>query len=67
MREDRYRCPQTIFYSILDAMNYFGKLTEAYTITNQKASTAVRVLVDNLVCRLEVPLELCLGYLKRKW
>lgn len=43
---------------ILVAMDYFSKWPEAYAIPNQEASTVAQVLVDNLVCRFGVPLEL---------
>lgn len=56
------RPPTTIRISsdkyILVAMNYFSKWPEAFTIANQKTSTVAQVLVNNLVCRFEVPPEL---------
>ncbi|UYV63183.1 K02A2.6-like [Cordylochernes scorpioides] len=43
---------------ILDAMDYFTKWPEAYAIPNQEATTVAKVLMDNLICRFGVPLEL---------
>ncbi|UYV71663.1 K02A2.6-like, partial [Cordylochernes scorpioides] len=43
---------------LLVAMDYFTKWPEVYAIPNQKAATVARVLVDNLICRFGVPLEL---------
>lgn len=43
---------------ILVAMDYFSKWPEVYAMPNQEATTVARVLVDNLVCRFGVPLEL---------
>lgn len=43
---------------VLVAMDYFSKWPEVYAIPNQEATTVARVLVDNLVCRFGVPLEL---------
>lgn len=39
-------------------MDYICKWPEAYAITTQEASKQAQVLVDNLVCRFGVPLEL---------
>ncbi|UYV63086.1 K02A2.6-like, partial [Cordylochernes scorpioides] len=43
---------------LLVAMDYFTKWPEVYAIPNQEAATVARVLVDNLICRFGVPLEL---------
>ncbi|UYV84336.1 K02A2.6-like [Cordylochernes scorpioides] len=43
---------------ILVAMDYFTKWPEAYAIPNQGATTVAKVLMDNLICRFGVPLEL---------
>ncbi|UYV69434.1 K02A2.6-like, partial [Cordylochernes scorpioides] len=43
---------------ILVAMDYFTKWPEAYAIPNQEATTVAKVLMDNLICRFGVPLEL---------
>ncbi|UYV61692.1 K02A2.6-like [Cordylochernes scorpioides] len=43
---------------ILVAMDYFTKWPEAYAILNQEATTVAKVLMDNLICRFGVPLEL---------
>ena len=43
---------------ILVAMDYFSKWPEAYAIRNQEAVTVTQVLVDNLICRIGVPLEI---------
>ncbi|UYV74060.1 K02A2.6-like [Cordylochernes scorpioides] len=43
---------------ILVAMDYFTKWPEAYAIPNQKATTVAKVLMDNLIGRFGVPLEL---------
>ena len=43
---------------ILVAMDYFSKWPEAYAIPNQEAVTVAQVLVDNLICRFGVPLEI---------
>ncbi|UYV63913.1 K02A2.6-like [Cordylochernes scorpioides] len=43
---------------LLVAMDYFTKWSEVYAIPNQEAATVARVLVDNLICRFGVPLEL---------
>ncbi|UYV67829.1 K02A2.6-like [Cordylochernes scorpioides] len=40
------------------AMDYFTKWPEAYAIPNQEATTVAKVLMDNLICRFGVPLEL---------
>ncbi|UYV84759.1 K02A2.6-like [Cordylochernes scorpioides] len=39
-------------------MDYFNKWPEAYAIPNQEAKTVEKVLMDNLICRFGVPLEL---------
>ncbi|UYV64922.1 K02A2.6-like [Cordylochernes scorpioides] len=43
---------------ILVAMDYSTKWPEAYAIPNQEATTVAKVLMDNLICRFGVPLEL---------
>ncbi|UYV84436.1 K02A2.6-like [Cordylochernes scorpioides] len=43
---------------LLVAMDYFTKWPEVYAIPNQEAATVARVIVDNLICRFGVPLEL---------
>lgn len=43
---------------ILIAMDYFTKWPKAHIIPSQEVSTVAQVLVDNLVCRFGVPLEL---------
>ena len=43
---------------ILVAMDYFSKWPEAYAIPNQESVTVAQVLVDNLICRFGVPLEI---------
>ncbi|UYV63465.1 K02A2.6-like [Cordylochernes scorpioides] len=43
---------------ILVAMNYFTKWPEPYAIPNQEATTVAKVLMDNLIFRFGVPLEL---------
>lgn len=40
------------------AMGYFNKWPEAYGTPNQEAYTVVQVLVENLICRFRMPLEL---------
>lgn len=42
----------------LVAMDYFSKWPEAVEIPNQESLTMARILIDNLVCRFGVPLEL---------
>lgn len=42
---------------ILVDMDYFSNWPEAYATRNQEATVA-QVLVDNLVCRFRVPLQL---------
>ncbi|UYV84370.1 K02A2.6-like [Cordylochernes scorpioides] len=43
---------------ILVVMDYFTKWPEAYAIPNQEATTVAKVLMDNLICRFGVPMEL---------
>lgn len=40
------------------AMDYFSKWPEAYALPNQEAKTVAGVLVNEFVCRFEVPLQL---------
>lgn len=39
-------------------MYYFGKSHKAFAVPNQEATTVVEVLVNDLISRFDVPLEL---------